>query len=248
MELWNLIVNFGGPTFWSSVASSFFGAIGGGLAILYIDHEKYKRKKLATINTLLAMIGTNINTLINFKEQHALPHKTELDGIISKMGLSINEKRPLTVIVVDVAFNSIFIPEFAKDYPFADVAQFSYKNSAVVRFLMLSKRAMQEIETIGAHKNALTDKILADPEDISIKIVKYMGFNPQESDNRLYGTTKSLVDCIDAALFFNNKSVEALYNLANITLPCCYQKRVNRITVPLSHKHLMPADDHIKGY
>ncbi len=235
---------FFGSRFIQTLIAAFVGAWAAFRFQRYNEAKKILERKIQLINFSMISLASNLETLINFKKQIALPLEKAASsiGAIPEIKKFIETGEPLdpnTIINLDMIGLAKMNPEpiflilpdleklagIAGKHP--DLIRFGYGvNNHVHQFSETNKKYNEIVKIFS--KNFPQAKL----QDISL----------------ILSLTETLVLDNDDALFFIKKMESVFNKICDETLPKNKRKVIYKMNVQDSKKVFLPPDDHLKGF
>lgn len=248
----NFIANF----FTKDFSIAFFGAAGGGAALLFLGFLQKEREALSNFNAAKAILATHINNLLNLKKQFAVPHFVALQADKETFELAVwLHLRRYSLGSRNIAFGNYLqhIHEFPVDFvlPLASIAKYADKNSKTLMLVMKAKESISAVAANIRFKNRqinTIEKIQNDTERahriFGVPMIKRNG--GEVTDAKFYDATEGLLHNTDFALIFLKRAIDSLDRLASESVAWWLKGKINKVEILF--KDYMPPDDLIDAW
>jgi hypothetical protein len=188
--------------------------------------DKENKENIQLVNISLMSNISNIETLINFKEQICIPLIREIETHENSNNIQLNL---LTTNIENIEFFPIPKP--------IELAHIAKKHPNLIRFMHKSYREMQGIRYNIEEKNKTIERILTKGDGVS-----------RDEFSMLVAYSKNLPSAVDSALFFMLRANKTLYEICDDTIPTKRKGIITSVMLSEEQRHLLPPDDFLPGY
>lgn len=245
---------------WSMISSSglieaaigsAFGAFGGAYCLWAINRKKEYETTLSKINYVIAMLISHMNSLLNFKKQHAEPFVAEMNYIIDAID---NPAAHAQDGVLEISAHKIFCrvteTEFNTNGLLETLSTHAGLDTKSVLLAMKTVEALASVRDFILIREQLISglEVSTIPKEDKIKHALGKKEINGRTDTKFVDVTNGLLYHTNVSLHFIDLLIPRVQKIGEKVLPRSYKKRIAKNEFVGEYASLIPPKDFVPGW